>query len=199
MHTSDPVRRLCAAVAAHGDADEPPDGEIGRWLVGTVRHVCLAAGLDRLFLQEQPPADPPEPATVLLVMPTGMNEARVITGLVARLDDAAARSAAAGTRPFRLTVAFDQGITRLSESGLFEGRVVTAVRRLSTAEPVRAALADGPGIAAVVAAPLLDDLAPPGPDGGRAGFRPLTVDLPGQRLAAWLRPPGLAFHLLDQA
>lgn len=208
MHDSDPVRRLCAAVAVHrrpAGPDADPRGNSYRRMVAAVQSACLAAGLDRLFLQEHHPAPGEERAAtgaVLLMMPPGLNEARTITDLAHRLDDAVTAAAPPAAGPLRVVIAFDQGITRLTEAG-FEGRVVTAVHRLCTDERTGAALLGGPehGTGVVVSAALLDDLAPPPPgsdDRAPAGFEPLSVDLPGQRIAAWLHPSGRRFRFPGQ-
>lgn len=208
MHDSDPVRRLCAAVAVHrrsAGPDADPRGLPFRRMVAAIRSACLAAGLDRLFLQAHHPVPDrrrAEAGAVLLVMPSGLNEGRAITDLVHRLDDAVTEAAPDAPSPLRVVIAFDQGITRLSKAG-FEGRVVTAVYRLCTEERTHAALDGGPeqGVGVVISAALLDDLAPPAPgpdDRGPAGFQQLSVDLPGQRIAAWSHPSGRCFRIPGQ-
>jgi hypothetical protein len=222
MHHSDPVRRLCAAVAIYpwpadpdalpdADPDADPRGRPYRRMVEAVKSACLAAGLDQLFLQEYHPAPGEGRAAadaVLLVMLPGMNEARVITDLVHWLDDAVTKAEAAGPsagEPLRVVIAFDQGITRLTEAG-FEGRVVTAVYRLAAEERAHAALRGGSEhrVGVVISASLLDDLAPlpPAPDTpeDRApnGFEPLSVDLSGRRVAAWSYPSGRRFRFPGQ-
>ncbi|WP_026412932.1 hypothetical protein [Actinomadura oligospora] len=209
MPESDPVRRLCAAVTAVPDQDPSSDenaadrraasgGPSHERLVDVVRHACLAAGLDRSFLQEfGPPGDRAEPETLLLVLPAGANEARVVRDITHRLDDAATGAASSPAGAPRLVIAFDQGLTRLTGNG-FEGTVVTAVHRMCTDARARTALTvhAGPGVAVVLSAALLDDLAPPGP-GGRdlSAFAPLTVELPDRLIAAWLHAPGRRFEI----
>ncbi|QXJ21185.1 hypothetical protein AGRA3207_002015 [Actinomadura graeca] len=215
MHDSDPVRRLCAAVAVHR---RPPAPEAGardplyRRMLAAVKSACAKAGLERAFLQERRPSPDerrPETGAVLLLVPSGMNEARVITDLVHGLDDALAEDTPGAAGPLRLVIAFDQGITWLTERG-FEGRVLTEVYRLCTGDTTCAALRGGPdqGVGVVISAALLDDLTPPppGPGPGRvarndlapAGFDPLPAEIAERRIAAWSHPPGRRLRLPGQ-
>ncbi|TDD93940.1 hypothetical protein [Actinomadura rubrisoli] len=212
MHDSDPVRRLCAAVAVHrrpAASGTGPRGRPYRRMVAAIRSACAAAGLDRALLQGHssvPDGQDTDAGAALLVMPAGMNEARVITDLVHSLDDAITEARRAGTEPLHVVIAFDQGITWLTESG-FEGCVVTAVHRLCAEEATPAATPAAVrgvpehGVRVVISAALLDDLAPPPPGGddrAAAGFEPLSVELPGRRIAAWSYPSGRRFRFPGQ-
>ena len=226
-----PVRRLCAAVTAtpwSADPDTPPHTGPGsgpharphRGALEAAEHACRQAGLHEAFVQEvtlEPGDGRAAPDAVLLVMPPGVNEARVIGDLVRGLDDAHTVTATGPAgRPeggsSRLVIAFDQGITRLTDAG-FEGNVVTAVLRLAAEERSRSARRGDPGarVGVVITAALLDDLTPPPAawdtpatgeaPGGRVpvGSEPLTVDLPGRRVAAWSYPSGRSFRLPDRS
>ncbi|MGI5171206.1 hypothetical protein ACQEU3_43330 [Spirillospora sp. CA-253888] len=190
MGDSDPVRRLCAAVSA-------PAGTGHRPLAEVVRQACRTAGLDRLFLQRRASDGGRSGSwTMVLALPAGAHEARVISDLVHWLHEAVTRREPSPAGPLRLAVAFDQGLTRLDADG-FEGPAITAVCAMSTDERTWAALAaPGPGVAVVLSAALVDDLAPPHPgDRDLTGFESLAIALPGRRVAAWLHPPGRRFQL----
>ncbi|WP_147268892.1 hypothetical protein [Sphaerisporangium album] len=180
---SDPVRRLCAAVRAQGPS-RARAADPHRWLLDVVREACAAADLDRLFLQEQW-SGAGNPGLVL-VMPPGVHEARVIDDLTRELRRAARRSAA-----WRLRLAFHQGITRLGPDG-FEGRAVTAVSGMCAVEKLDAELSADPrcDLALIISSPLFDEITQPEfPVLRQDRFRRVGVEVPGAKspMPAWIR------------
>jgi hypothetical protein len=166
MEVSDPVRRLCAAVAADG----PDDAR--RPLVRTVEDASIAAGLGEAALQTLPTG-------VLLVLNPGVNEARVVTDLTRELRNALWRRNRRHDDGHRLRcrVSYHQGLVRLTDAG-FEGQAVTVADDLCACDDLRAVLAADPerDLAMIISGNLLDDLAYPEAGGlSRRQFRPVTV------------------------
>jgi hypothetical protein len=202
---SDPVRRLCAAVTVHPPGPAGTNGAVPaarragphERMAGAVRRACLAAGLDRLFLQDQwrrGGGDPAAPDGIVLVMAPGVHEYRVIGDLVRELRAVLWRRnrRADDDSRLRLRLAFHQGLTRLGERG-FEGRAVTTVLDLCASERLGAALSASPGhdLALIISTPLLDDLVHLEPPGlRREGFRRVGVPVAGRPMSAWIRIPG---------
>ncbi|MEV6982654.1 hypothetical protein AB0M95_15520 [Sphaerisporangium sp. NPDC051017] len=181
---SDPVRRLCAAVRARWPS-RARAADPHRLLLDVVREACAAAGLDGVFVQEQCHGAG-DPAGVVLVMPPGVHEARVVEDLTRELRRAARRPDAG-----RLRVAFHQGITRLGRDG-FEGRAVTAVCGMCAVETLDAELSADPrrDLALIISAPLFDEITHPGfPVLRQDRFRRVGVEVAGVKspMPAWIR------------
>ncbi|GAA4587603.1 hypothetical protein GCM10023194_37050 [Planotetraspora phitsanulokensis] len=187
MDDLDPVRRLCVAVEADSSEGEPEgedaatsrtgDAHPSGPLVDLAERASMAAGLDQVAFQVQP-------AGVLLVLNSGVNEPRVVVDLTRELHNGLWRRnrRQAGTR-LRCRVAFHQGLVRLTDEG-FEGQAVTVVGDLCASEHLRAELGASPrsDLAMIISGQLLDELAyPESADLHRRQFRPVTVTLTAAR------------------
>ncbi|MEO3808204.1 hypothetical protein ABGB17_04310 [Sphaerisporangium sp. B11E5] len=181
----DPVRRLCVAVegdgASRGDPRPP--------LVEVVERAGMAAGLDQATLQIQPTG-------VLLVLTSGVNEARVVAGLTRELGNTLWRRnrRSPGGHRLRCRLSFHQGLVRLTDDG-FTGQAVSAVAEMCASADLRAELAGSPSsdLAMIISGQLLDDLAyPESPDLHKTQFRPVVVTTPTRSISAYvyaLGPP----------
>lgn len=167
------VRRLCVAVGAerHSGRTAEEQKEVRRRLGEVIAEAGREAGLDRLYLAERgTPAGartttftPGQGDGSLLVLPSGVSEARVVAGFIGELRVALWRQnrrpgADAATR-LRLRVAFHQGPTRIGDGG-FVGRAVTTVCGLRDSDELRAALEERPDsdLAVIVSAQLFEDV-----------------------------------------
>lgn len=182
MDGSDPVRRLCALVAAEGSADGLPSDA----LVRTVENAITAAALDQGMLQVLP-------AGVLVVLNAGVNEARAVADLTTELRNALWRQNRQSTseRRLRCRIAFHQGLVRLTDDG-FEGRAVAVVGALCGSPALRQALAGQKehDLAMIISAGLLDEIAYPESDELHAEqFRPVTVTTPAHVIRAYVYAP----------
>lgn len=185
MDGFDPVRRLCVAVGAEEGAG---DGSHA-WIVDVVERASMAAGLDRITLQVLPTG-------VLLVLNSGVNEARVVTDLTRELHNVLWRRnrRLGGGQRLRCRISFHQGLVRLTDEG-FEGQAVTAVGDLCASDDLRAELAGNPqrDLAMIISGQLLDDLAYPESAGLHRGqFRQVTVTAPGRFIPAYIYTLGPA-------
>ncbi len=107
---------------------------------------CRSLGLNRILLQRHGTGQ-------VGVLPTGIDEPRVVTSLIAEV----ARVTAA--LPVRFRLAFHEGITTLETSG-FGGNAVAKVQRLAASPPLRAALAEAPGarLAVMLSDPVFEGI-----------------------------------------
>ncbi|MFC6087124.1 hypothetical protein [Sphaerisporangium aureirubrum] len=210
------VRRLCVALDFEDPGGTSPLAldRAHRRLVDLVTEAGTRAGLDRLYLADRgadasagrngetagrdaarPDPDPQSGAFFLL--PSGVNEARVVAGLTAELRVALRRRnqglAPDSPRRLRLRAAFHQGPTRVEDSG-FVGRAVDTVHRLRDAAEVRAELLRNPyaDLAVVLSAQLFEDVTEVEHRDLRRGlFRRLLVPSPIGVGEAWISLPGL--------
>ncbi|MFC6086294.1 hypothetical protein [Sphaerisporangium aureirubrum] len=179
----DPVRRLCVAVEGEG----PLRGDPRPRLVDVVERAGLAAGLDQATLQIQPTG-------VLLVLTSGVNEARVVAGLTRELGNTLwrrNRRSPDGPR-LRCRLSFHQGLVRLDDDG-FTGQAVTAVGEMCASDDLRAELAGSPScdLAMIISGQLLDDLAyPESQDLHKTWFRPVVVTTPTRSIPAYIYAAG---------
>ncbi|GII80619.1 hypothetical protein Sru01_56010 [Sphaerisporangium rufum] len=170
------VRRLCVAldVERYSRRTDPEQREIQRRLVEVVAAAGREAGLDRLLVAERAAhAGGGGPATVmfrqeqgdglLLLLPAGVSEARVIAGLIGELRIALHQhnrhlGTGAPVR-LRLRLAFHQGPTQVGDNG-FVGRAVNTVCRLRDSDELRGALTHHPDadLAVIVSAQLFEDV-----------------------------------------
>ncbi|WP_424530670.1 hypothetical protein ACOZ38_13005 [Sphaerisporangium viridialbum] len=169
------VRRLCIGldVEKYSRRSDPEQKEIQRRLVEVIAQTSKEAGLDRLYVAERGTYAESEAATVmfrqeqgdglLLLLPSGVSEARVIAGFVSELRIALRQhnrhlGKDAPVR-LRLRVAFHQGPTQVGDSG-FVGRAVNMVCRLRDSDELRAALEEHPDadLAIAVSAQLFEDV-----------------------------------------
>lgn len=194
---SDPVRRLCVALdVARDTASVAPEYEDQRrHLVGLIERASAAAGLDRL-LQQQGDG-------LLLLLPAGVNEPRVIADLTRALRTALRRrdlpAGRGGPDRLRVRLAFHQGITRLLETG-FVGRAVTTVHRLRDSDQLRDALRANPqaDLGVIISEQLFEDTAEQNPNGlpsGRSWH--VRVEVRGASVPAWIHVPDLVGDLDD--
>lgn len=183
MDGSDPVRRLCAQVAAAGSGGGLPYEA----LVGTVENAVTAAGLDQGTLQVLP-------AGVLIVLNAGVNEARAVADLTTELRNALwRRNRRVGPQGrLRCRIAFHQGLVRLTDDG-FEGQAVTVVGALCDSPALRQALAEqeDQDVVVIISGGLLDEIAYPESDELHVEqFRPVTVATPARTVRAYVYAPG---------
>jgi hypothetical protein len=177
--SSDPVRRLCVAVEGEG----PSHGDPRSGLVEVVEHAGMAAGLDQATLQVRPTG-------VLMVLSSGVNEARVVAALTRELGDTLVRRNRHSPRGRRLRcrLSFHQGLVRLTDDG-FTGQAVTAVVDLCASDDLRAELAGSPAcdLAVIISGHLLDDLTyPESPALHGTRYRPVVVATPARSLPAYI-------------
>lgn len=183
MEVSDPVRRLCAAVAADGPDDDRDRlmNPRTRQVAQAVEEASMAAGLDQATLQVLP-------AGVLLVLNSGVNEARVVTDLTREMRNALWRRNRRRPDRLRCRISYHQGLVRLTDEG-FEGQAVTVAGDLCASDDLRAALAGDPrqDLAMIISGHLLDDLAYPESDGlHKHQFHPVTVTTQGRPMPAYI-------------
>ncbi|MGW4637446.1 hypothetical protein ACWEN6_02905 [Sphaerisporangium sp. NPDC004334] len=137
----------------------------------------------------------------LLILPPGVNEARVIAGLTGELRIALRRrNERAGTGAsarLRLRVAFHQGPISIGDDG-FSGRAAATARALRDSDEVRAALRQRPGadLAVAVSAPLFEDVIEHAHRGlVRHMFHPVTLRSVDAGTRVWISAPD-ALHTL---
>ncbi|MET8156964.1 hypothetical protein ABZT47_11360 [Sphaerisporangium sp. NPDC005289] len=137
----------------------------------------------------------------LLILPPGVNEARVIAGLTGELRIALRRrNERAGTGAsarLRLRVAFHQGSISIGDDG-FAGRAAATARALRDSDEVRAALRQRPGadLAVAVSAPLFEDVIEHAHRGlVRHMFHPVTLRSVDAGTRVWISAPD-ALHTL---
>ncbi|MFC4531773.1 hypothetical protein [Sphaerisporangium dianthi] len=212
------VRRLCVAVAIEAETGGRRAGarhrEMRRRLAEVIEEAAGEAGLDRLYVVESGgPAPshvesevsgPVRPGTgtgagpgLLLILPPGVNEARVIAGLVGELRVALRRR---NQRPgkdapsrlrLRLRAAFHQGPTRIVDGG-FAGRAVTTVCAMRDGDELRAALRERPGadLAVAISAPLFEEVVEHAHrDLVRDMFHPVTPRSADVATRVWISAP----------
>ena len=129
----------------------------------------------------------------LVVMPSGIDESRVVPGLVAGLRDALdadGRAHPDGHR-IRIRAALDQSVVHLSAEG-YVGTAVVSTERVVNSDTLRRALATYTGALVVaVSGPLYDDVLRHGWGGlAAADFHRATVRNPGKGFTAkvWTWP-----------
>ncbi|MEV7966864.1 hypothetical protein AB0O34_12900 [Sphaerisporangium sp. NPDC088356] len=202
------VRRLCIAldVHDHGFWHDPGQREIRRRLTEVIADASRQAGLDRLYFAEG--GAPLVPGTVMLrgeqgdgvvlLLPSGVHEARVIAGFAGELRIALRqRNRHLGKNAplrLRLRVAFHQGPTRVGDGG-FTGRAVNMVRSLRDSDELRGALDEHPDadLAVAVSAPLFEDVIEhEHRDLRRHLFRQVTVRSKDVVTEAWISVPDAA-------
>ncbi|MFC7381451.1 hypothetical protein [Sphaerisporangium rhizosphaerae] len=213
------VRRLCVAVDAEQDGGRSGvrHGETRRRLAEVIEEAAAHAGLDRLYIADPLPVPPPAEDGVsgpvgsgavagagagpLLILPPGVNEARVIAGLTGELRIALRRrNERAGTGAsarLRLRVAFHQGPISIGDDG-FAGRAAATTRALRDSDEVRAALRQRPGadLAVAVSAPLFEDVIEHAHRGlVRHMFHPVTLRSVDAGTRVWISAPD-ALHTL---
>ncbi|WP_018504452.1 hypothetical protein [Parafrankia discariae] len=211
------IRRLCIAVAAHGNDDNgrvgplPAVPPVPPSLGAVLDETCAAAEIRCAHWVNRPSGGE------LAVFPPGIDEGRVVSDFVRELRRTLARVNARPAPRLRLRVALHQGITRVDEQG-YGGRAIVKAGRLRDADVLDRELAEHPesDLVLIVSGELFDDLtgdltgdtaagdhafgfgAPGDGDRGdqpsdlrRVDFRPVTLDVPdsGQRSLAWVLAP----------
>ncbi|GAA3798330.1 hypothetical protein GCM10022226_17100 [Sphaerisporangium flaviroseum] len=201
------VRRLCIAleVEENGRRTDPERRKIRRRLAEVIADVGKEAGLDRLYVAER--GTPVESGTttvmyreeqgdgLLLLLPSGVSEARVIAGFIGEMRLALRRHNRQLRRDdperLRLRVAFHQGPTQVGDSG-FAGRAVAMVCHLRDGEEPRRALERNPDadLAVIVSAQLFEDVIEhEHRDLRKHMFRPVTVNAGEVVAEAWIGLP----------
>ncbi|MEU8268857.1 hypothetical protein AB0B89_17005 [Sphaerisporangium sp. NPDC049002] len=204
------VRRLCIAldVQNRGRWNDPGQEELRRRLVEVIAEASGQAGLDRLYFTEWREPAQPGTATVMfrgeqgeglvLLLPSGVNEARAIAGFAGELRVALRQhnrhlGRNAPVR-LRLRVAFHQGPTRVGDGG-FTGSAVNMVCRLRDSDELRGALDEHPDadLAVILSAQLFEDVIEhEHRDLRRHLFRRVTVRSKDVVTEAWISVPDAA-------
>lgn len=188
------VRRLCVAL----DTEDPGGATLvtrdhaHRRLVDLVTEAVARAGLDRLYLADR--GATPDERGAFFLLPSGVNEARVVAGLTGELRLALRRRnhGLGSSSRLRVRAAFHQGPTRVADTG-FVGRAVDAVHDLRDTPEVRAELHRHPhaDLAVVLSAQLFEDvIGCDHRDLRKSLFRRLLVPSPDGVGEAWLSLPG---------
>ncbi|WP_283137751.1 hypothetical protein [Rhizohabitans arisaemae] len=183
------VRRLCVAVDVDDGGPDPLGS--GHSLPHLVARASSATGLDRLCMQQDAEAG----GGLLLLLPPGVDEAKVIGDLLGELRAVLwrhNRHAGASGR-IRLRLAFHQGLTRIGEVG-FVGRAVDTVRRLCSCAELRRELIRHPDadLAAILSEQLFDDVIEHERHGlRRCSFRAVDVREDGCTRRAWIHVQGV--------
>ena len=178
MDGSDPVRRLCAVVEGEG-----PDGSPYPRVADLVEIASAAAGVDQITLQVLP-------SGVLVLLNSGVNEARVVSGLSRELHNTLWRRnrQVAAAQRIRCRISFHQGLVRLTGNG-FEGHAVRVAGDLCGSDCLRVALAGSPqhDLALIITAQLLEELAyPESADLHRKQFRRVIATAQGRPVPAYV-------------
>jgi hypothetical protein len=189
---SSAIRRLCLVVDVEGYSvhPNPVQHTLQSRLSDVLRAVLSSAGVPARRTDRQDRGD-----GQLLVLPAGVDEARVVPGLVRglveRLDEDGTAAARQGAPPLRLRGALTQGVVQMAATG-YVGRAVVAASRLVDAAEVRDELRRTPQavLCLAVADDLYQDVVVHGYGGlTAAGFRAVRVQVPAKRFdaLAWVR------------
>ncbi|GAA1273213.1 hypothetical protein GCM10009677_27950 [Sphaerisporangium rubeum] len=193
------VRRLCVALDTEdpGGATPVTRDHAHRRLVDLVTEAVARAGLDRLYLADRgATSGTHDQRGAFYLLPSGVNEARIVAGLTGELR-LALRRRNHGLGPgsslrLRVRAAFHQGPTRVADTGFF-GRAVDTVHHLRDTPEVRTELHRHPhaDLAVVLSAQLFEDvIGCDHRDLRRSLFRRLLVPSADGVGEAWLSLPG---------
>ncbi|MFB7470496.1 hypothetical protein [Kitasatospora sp. NPDC056184] len=186
------LRRICLVVdiEAYGGRPYPVQQKVQERLDRALDHACERAGVHRSRCESQDRGD-----GQLLLLPTGVDEAKALPGLVLGLRDALhTLNRTPGTSGrLRIRAALAQGGVQRAPLGYLARSVETACRLLDCAE-VRAALKATPDtdLALVVADDLFTDALATDAGGVPVEeFTEITVAIPDKRFEAraWLGTP----------
>ena len=185
------IRRVCVAAAWDRAAGGNATASDQRRLVReALISACASAGLQRGL-----PCQQRHGRAEVLLLPTGIDEPRVLAQLTRSVGAELRRiNAAGGGRRLRVALAFHEGIVALEPSG-FSGVAIGRACRLAVAPETRSAMASHPAADLIVLLTdrIFDDLREQ-PDSafGTARFERVDIEDPAVgRRTAWLCAPAL--------
>src|SRR5216683_1852487 len=191
------IRRVCLVVDVEGYSRHRNPGqiEIQRRLLITLRRTCADANISLARSGRQDTGD-----GQLIVLPPGIDEARVLPGLVNGLNEALydANVRPAGSGRLRFRAALSQGVVHVAAAG-FAGDAVINACRLLDSRVLHDALSEHQesDLALIVTDDLFTDVVA----GGYPGlppddFRSVVVAIPEKhfRAQAWILVPGRPPH-----
>jgi hypothetical protein len=186
------IRRLCVAVdiESYSSRTTPDQIDLQNRLLWVLVQACHVAGVSPARCDRQPSGD-----GMILILPPGVDERRVLTGMVLGLLSALFRvneDPGPGGR-MRLRVSLGQGSIQVGATGYASQAVIVVARLLDCAE-LRQALKDNQAAdAAVIVTPdLYEDLFGQGYGGLPAGdFREVHVSIPAKNFShtGWIQVP----------
>lgn len=186
------IRRLCVAVdiASYSSRTRPAQIDAQNRLLWTMAQGCLAAEVNPARCAREDSGD-----GQILILPTGVDEARVIPGLVKGLLTAVHRvnHPEGPAKRIRLRISLGQGAVQMGQNGFISPSVITICRLLDSDE-LRDALAARPtsDAALVVTTDLFDEMVSQGYGGLPAeGFAKIRVRKPRKGFDAegWVQVP----------
>jgi hypothetical protein len=186
------IRRLCLAVdiVAYSGRSRAEQIDVQTRLLWTMVQGCQVAGVSPARCDRQDSGD-----GQILILPPGIDEARVIPDLVGGLLTALHRvnNPVGPGRRIRLRVSMGQGAIQIGQTGFIAPAVVTVCRLLDS-DVLRDAIRAKPDsdAALIVTSDLYDDMFGQGYGGLPAsGFIRVSVDKPEKGFAAdaWLQVP----------
>jgi hypothetical protein len=188
------VRRLCLLVDIEGYSKlpHPEQLKVQARLRRLLDALIRGSGVRPSRCERQQKGD-----GELVILPSGIDESRVVPGLVAGLRDllSADRGARRGGHRIRMRAALDQSVVHLSAEG-YVGTAVVGTERVVNSDALRQALAAYDGdLVVAVSGPLYEDVLRHGWGGlDAADFREVTVRNPGKGFAAkvWTWPAAAA-------
>ncbi len=195
------IRRVCLVVDVEGYSRHRNPGqiEIQRRLLITLRRTCADANISLARSGRQDTGD-----GQLIVLPPGIDEARVLPGLVNGLNEALydANVRPAGSGRLRFRAALSQGVVHVAAAG-FAGDAVINACRLLDSRVLHDALSEHQesDLALIVTDDLFTDVVA----GGYPGlppddFRSVVVAIPEKhfRAQAWILVPGRPPHAVGR-
>ena len=187
------IRRLCVAVdiESYSSRSTPDQIDLQNRLLWALVQACHVAGVSPARCDRQPSGD-----GMIVILPAGLDERRVLTGMVLGLLSALSRvnedPGPAGR--MRLRVSLGQGSIQMGATG-YTSQAVIIVARLLDCTELRQALKDNQtaDVAVIVTSDLYEDLFSQGYGGLSAGgFREVHVSIPAKNFSrtGWIQVPG---------
>jgi hypothetical protein len=194
------IRRLCVAVdiESYSSRSTPDQIDLQNRLLWALVQACHVAGVSPARCDRQPSGD-----GMILILPPGVDERRVLTGMVLGLLSALFRvneDPGPGGR-MRLRVSLGQGSIQVGATG-YASQAVIVVARLLDCTELRQALKDNQAAdAAIIVTPdLYEDLFSQGYGGlPEGGFREVQVSIPAKNFShtGWIQVPGNLPRVLE--
>jgi hypothetical protein len=194
------ICRLCVAVdiESYSSRSTPDQIDLQNRLLWALVQACHVAGVNPARCDRQRSGD-----GMILILPPGVDERRVLTGMVLGLLSALFRvneDPGPGGR-MRLRVSLGQGSIQVGATGYASQAVVVVARLLDCTELRQALKANQAADAAVIVTPdLYEDLFSQGYGGLPAGvFREVHVSIPAKNFShtGWIQVPGNPPRVLE--